>query len=333
MKIMFVGDMNLGEYYTSFGHGPGTFAKGNDIFSQVREIFDQADYVVGNLEASITNENNGELSPPKAVLKVDPLVAFQFKQAGFRVLQVANNHTIQHGRDAFEQSLDILDSMDIMAVGIDKQKVQIVNHGGISVGFLAASDVPDNTDKEQNLYQRNDGNFLKIVEESVSLVDHLVVMLHWGLESSTIPLQYQRDFSAKLNALGVSAVIGSHPHLFYEIEVRDDFVCAYSLGNFVFDLCWDNRLMKTGILEIDFHQEKSTVTVWPVRIKGNSGQPAPNGPPIKIRSSYSLYDHGVSLNWQQTKKTLHLLANIFKGNTRLKFIFLKNKIFHKGSPG
>lgn len=32
MKIMFVGDLSLGEYYTSFGNGPGTLQEQEACF-------------------------------------------------------------------------------------------------------------------------------------------------------------------------------------------------------------------------------------------------------------------------------------------------------------
>lgn len=54
MRIMFVGDINLGEYYTSFGHGSGSYLEHSDVFEHVQDLFNQADLVVGNLEAPLT---------------------------------------------------------------------------------------------------------------------------------------------------------------------------------------------------------------------------------------------------------------------------------------
>lgn len=325
MKIMFVGDLNLGEYYTSFGNGPGTFAKKKSVFSDVEDIFKTADMIVGNLEASITNLGNDPHDPERMVLKVDPEVAYQFKDAGFGVLQVANNHSVQHGVDAFHQSLSVLKDLGIHPVGLNQQKPVIIHHNGISFGFLAASDVPDNTDKSQSLYQRMDQSFFDVVASSVNLVDHLIVMLHWGLEASTTPLPYQREIAKKLKASGVRAIIGSHTHLFYEIESDENFVCAYSLGNFVFDLCWEKRLTKSGILELEFTKETVIGKVWPVQLTQNGCLPSICGEPVPLARNVTLYDHGPNLKWQQTKKVIYLLTNIFKGNTPLKIRFFKKK--------
>lgn len=297
------------------------------MFSDVMEVFKTADCVVGNLEASITDMNSDPDDPERMVLKVDPAIAYQFKDAGFKILQVANNHSIQHGADAFHQSIGILKELSIETVGLNRQEPVVIRQGDTSIGFLAASDVPDNTDKAQNLYQRLDDEFLEIVARSVETVDHLVVMLHWGLEESTVPLPYQRELAQTLRDLGVRAIIGSsHTHLFYETESRENFVCAYSLGNFVFDLCWDDRLVKSGILELDFSKTEVSGKVWPVIIRENGCLPTISGDPVRLSDSVTLYDHGNSLEWQQTKKVIYLLSNIFKGNTKLKSTFFKRKV-------
>lgn len=329
MKIMFVGDVNLGEYYPSFGNGPGTFSKKKSVFSAVEELFSDADLVVGNLEAVISTEGNDPKDPERMVLKADPAIAHHLKDAGFRVMQVANNHTVQHGEAAFQECLSILEDMEISAVGLNQQKPVVLEHNGLKIGFLAASDVPDNTDKQQALYQRLDESFFSIVEDSVKAVDHLIVMLHWGLEASTTPMAYQRETAERLRTLGVTAIIGSHPHLFYEIESYDDFVCAYSLGNFVFDLAWEERLTKSGILELDLEAGRINGQVWPVKITQNGCFPVVSGPAVPLSQKVVIYDLGASLEWQQTKKVIFLIAHILKGNTylKLKFFFKKFRVF------
>lgn len=331
MKIMFVGDINLGEYYTAFGHGPLSYALKNNrsVFERVKSILDRADFVVGNLEAPITSHNDDPEEPERCVLKAHPDVAYQLKDAGFNLLQVANNHTVQHGVEGFKDTLDTLDAMGIAHVGVREQNAEIFHFGGQSFAFFAASDVPDNTDKEQVQYQQIDELFLDRVQRSVQQYDHVIVMLHWGLESAMEPLPYQRDLCARLKSSGVRAIIGSHPHVFYEVEVDRNFVCAYSLGDFVFDLYWDWRLLRSGILEINFLENDLKATVWPVSLESLGCIPTQAGDPIHIESSRAIYDLGDRLAWRQTKKMAHFWLNIFRGNTRLKLRFFSRKIFRR----
>tara|TARA_R110002124_G_scaffold143084_1_gene307915 strand:+ start:143 stop:1135 length:993 start_codon:yes stop_codon:yes gene_type:complete len=326
MRLMFVGDVNLGEYYPSFGHGPATFAEANDIFAGVSSTLGLANVVAGNLEASITDLNLDSSEPESMVLRASPAHAKQFKSAGFRILQVANNHSVQHGDDAFEQSVAIAESLGIAVIGLKDQEPVTISESGLTVGFLAASDVPDNTDKEQQHYQRLDDSFDEIVRRTVKSVDHLIVMLHWGLEASTVPLPYQRELAAKYKEYGVRAIVGSHPHLFYEVERDGDFVCAYSLGNFVFDLCWDTRLLKSGILDIELDSASvRNAKVWPVRITKNGCFPVNSGDPAEIVDTLRIYDLGSNMKWQQIKKLIYFFKNIFAGKTDLKLKFIARK--------
>lgn len=326
MKIMFVGDVSLGEYYMSFGHGPRTFANTQNIFANVDAIFESADMVVGNLEAPLTNLDYDRNEPESVVLKGNPSHAEQLKSAGFRVMQVANNHTVQHGDGGFDETLQTLNTMGISPVGLNQQKPVVVEHDGLRIAFMAASDVPDNTNKEQIRYQCLDEEFLTTVEVEVGNYDHFVVMLHWGLEAATSPLPYQRELVDRLYRAEVSAVIGSHPHLFYEIEKRDNFIAAYSLGNFVFDLCWDKRLMKTGILEVDFLPGKLTVRYWPVLISQNGCLPTPSGKSVPIYNTISPYDLGKKMDFQQLRKVVYIIRNLYRGHTLLKIKFFYRKI-------
>jgi hypothetical protein len=323
---MFVGDINLGEYYTSFGHGPATYSKQADIFECVSSLFDQADMVIGNLEAPLTLVDFDKKCPNSSVLRGNPSIAKDLKSVGFEILQVANNHAIQHGSNGFLDTVQVLTSAGIDVIGLKDQSVLIKNHKGISVGFIAASDVIDNNDTSQELYQRLDEEFVSNVKKSIELVDHLFVMLHWGLESSTRPLGYQREMIARLSQIGVHGVIGSHPHLFYEVWLENKTIAAPSLGNFVFDLGWDDRLLRSGILDVNCLKTSLDAYVWPVKIKENGCLPVPSDQPLSVAHSLELYDHGENMKGGQFKKVVYFSKNILKGNLMLKLKFIFGKI-------
>jgi len=330
MKLMFVGDLNLGEYYTNFGHGPKSFnlKENGYVFDRVQHIFDQADAIIGNLEAPITKIGDGVRTPEATALRVDPSSAKQLSIAKFSVLQVANNHIVQHTKQGFEEALSILQSNDIKAAGVKGQDPAILDINGKKLAFFAASDVPDNTDKNQQSYQRLDENFLISVEHSISSFDHVFVLLHWGLEESTTPLSYQRSIAARLKRAGVRGIIGTHPHLFYEIEKHTNFVCAFSMGNFVFDLCWDSRLLKTGVLEIEINDDIVESAVWPVTIKKDGALPTPSGEKYTLKNgTNTIYNLGDSIKRQQIKKNIYFWSHILKGDTILKFCFISKKFF------
>lgn len=326
MRIMFVGDINLGEYYTSFGHGPATYLKTGDVFSSVQSILSQADIVAGNLEAALTTHNFDPNEPESVVLRGSPQHAPLLYDAGFRILQVANNHTVQHGKEAFDETVSALRNAGICPIGISNDDVTIVEADGQRVGFLAASDVPDNTDKGQNSYQRLDEDFINRAKSAVSKVDHLFVMFHWGLESSTTPMDYQRKLTTELLQAGVRGVIGSHPHLFYEVWREGNGIAAPSLGNFVFDLCWDERLLKSGILDIEIRGNQLKSQVWPVSLTNSGALPVPNGPAQELMPAINLYDLGSDMSGEQKRKLMYFFTHFFQGNQQLKLKFIIRKL-------
>lgn len=326
MRLLFVGDISLGEYYLTFGHGPRTELKRRDILQGLEGVFEGADIIAGNLEASLTNNRFNEKDPDRFVLRGEPSQAEYLRTKGFNVLQVANNHTVQHGKEGFDETVECLRAQGITPIGLHNQPLQILTVKDKTVGFYAASDVPDNTDKGQMSYQRLDDAFVRQIKDSVSKVDYLFVMLHWGLEESTRPMEYQKRLINELIDAGVKGVIGSHPHLFYEIWRQSRSVAAPSLGNFVFDLCWDERLLKTGILDVVIEDEDIQIKVWPVEITMDGAVPVLTGPPVAVNERVELYDLGESMNRQILKKVSFFLMNFWKGRSDLKAKFIVRKI-------
>ncbi len=330
MRIMFVGDISLGEYYTAFGHGPRTYLEHSDIFSGVKDILNQADIVAGNLEAPITNHGYKPGLVESAVLRGNPKHAHQLAEAGFKILQIANNHSVQHGVEGFQETVSILQRLGITPVGLKDQQPAKLTIGSQIIGFLAASDVPDNTNKTQICYQRLDAGFIERIREATREVDHLFVMFHWGLESSTQAMEYQKSLTADLCEAGVRGVIGAHPHLFYEVWRHDNTVSAPSLGNFVFDLFWDSRLLKSGILDIELNEEGITdCRVWPVTISEDGGRPIPTGSAQSVGDFFKLYELGTDMKGEQSKKLIKFLKDFSKGKKMLKSQFILKKFTQK----
>jgi poly-gamma-glutamate synthesis protein (capsule biosynthesis protein) len=62
-------------------------------------------------------------------------------------------------------------------------------------------------------------------------VDHVIVLLHWGLEYSHVPTPEQVALAHAAIDAGASAILGHHSHAIQGIEQYSDGIIAYSLGN------------------------------------------------------------------------------------------------------
>ena len=56
--------------------------------------------------------------------------------------------------------------------------------------------------------------------------------MHWGVEKSNRPVEYQKQYASKMVTAGANAIIGSHPHWLQGFEYYNNVPIAYSLGNF-----------------------------------------------------------------------------------------------------
>jgi poly-gamma-glutamate synthesis protein (capsule biosynthesis protein) len=336
---MFVGDISLGEHFFSFGHGPRSLVEsGKYIFSSVDKVFAEADFVVGNLEGPLSDINYTPTDPLSRVFRGAPCSTAQLSQAGINVLNIANNHSLQHGDDCFRDTVSRLQEAGIRVIGLTDNGKHgsgqiLVDKTGTTLGLVAASSTPDNVDPEQKSYNRFDIDTLCSRVQSLAKKCVIVaVVLHWGVEGHTKAGEDQKQTARRLFNAGAKIIVGHHPHVFFEIEKSDNGLIAYSLGDFVFDLPWESKLVKSGILDIRVGSEGSVdgVAIWPIKLDIN-GIPKVNGGPVPIRQNglFTLYRHGNGLRLQPLKKLIFLLLFLLKGATftKLKFLAWKTRKF------
>lgn len=65
--------------------------------------------------------------------------------------------------------------------------------------------------------------------------DLVIVSCHWGVSSSAVTQDYQRQIAAVCASEGADLVFGHHPHVVHGAELVDGMPVFYSLGNFAFD--------------------------------------------------------------------------------------------------
>lgn len=333
LKISFVGDISLGEHYFSFGHGPKTIVRKDNIFKYVERHLVSSDIAIGNLEGPLSNIGLIEGSPESEVFRGDPSSAKLLFESGFRVINIANNHISQHGSESFEESINALRENSVYPIGLRSQKALILSIKNKKIAFIGASMVPDNTDPNQSLYEvYSEVDIKNKIEECKNKADWIVVCLHWGVENNCEPTVEQIEVSEYLKDLGVNIVIGHHPHIFYELDfdISKRFLCAYSLGNFIFDLPWDKRMNKTGILDIYLTKNEIRAKLIPVEI-GRDMYPRPcvGGKDVNHSGNFRLYDHKNKFYCYNFKKLKYFVFNLLKGKTKLKVTFFKDKILEK----
>jgi poly-gamma-glutamate synthesis protein (capsule biosynthesis protein) len=179
--------------------------------------------------------------------------------AGFDVLSVANNHSMDYGIEALEDSVSRLERVGIQTAGLAVTKIK-----GTKIGFLGYTNLGSPLWKMGQGFDISwvDENTISEFQENVRITkeqsDILVVSVHFGEEYQKEPNEMQKLISkAAINA-GADVVIGHHPHVVQPVEQYKNGWIAYSLGNFVFDQGFSPETMEGLLLEVTAKDKKIT---------------------------------------------------------------------------
>lgn len=183
--------------------------------------------------------------------------------AGFNLVSLATNHTMDSGSKAVTESRKYWNKQEgVHAVGSytsteEKETLEttVLESNGITYAMLNYTygtngmPVPKGKDYMVNLwptdtdninnpnkdtkYQNYKETVKKDIEAIRDKVDVLMVAMHWGVEYTHTPTKYEKDMAKFLAENNVDIVIGTHPHVIQPVEYIDDTLVFYSLGNFI----------------------------------------------------------------------------------------------------
>ena len=178
--------------------------------------------------------------------------------AGFNLVSLATNHTLDRGEVAIENSCKYWNSKEnVLSAGSycsskERNEVRIKEKNNIKYTLLSYTygmngiSIPESKEYLVNYFPMESGNpnidiayqnykeqVKKDIEKVKDKTDLIIVAMHWGDEYSTQINEYQKDCAKFLADLGVNIVIGTHPHVIQPIEFIDDTLVIYSLGNFI----------------------------------------------------------------------------------------------------
>jgi len=262
VTLMAVGDIMLGRTLADLIQSAGTTAP----FSQVSNYLSSADITLGNLECAISTQGEPET---KAYTFRAPLEAAEsLRMAGFDLVNLANNHVLDYGEVAFFDTLHSLSEQTISYVGAGSNAIKartpvIIEKNGLKLAFLGYFDIPigpyDYTQWQAVGEQPGIAwGFHHYISEDVKKArleaDVVIVMMHFGNEYAEVISQAQIDSAYTAIDAGATLVIGSHPHVLQPIEIYNDGLIAYSLGNFVFDQFYE-KANQTAILRVDISSD------------------------------------------------------------------------------
>jgi poly-gamma-glutamate synthesis protein (capsule biosynthesis protein) len=209
-----------------------------------------ADITVANFEGALTER--GEPWPKGYNFRTPPAYASGLAAAGFDVVSLANNHTMDYGVAGLLDTLDALDAAGVRRAGAGRSGSEagtaaIVEARGLRVAFIACADTPAEAGgfRIRDWATLADGPGIFVCEDEAlrtqiaqarQTADFVIVLVHAGDEYRTEPSATQRRIADRALAAGADAYIGHHAHVVQPIEQRGAQFIAWGLGNFIFDL-------------------------------------------------------------------------------------------------
>lgn len=181
--------------------------------------------------------------------------------AGFNLVSLATNHTLDRGEKAITNSVNYWNSKsDVLAVGSylsneERNEIRIKEKNNITYTMLnytygtngirvpsgkeyLVNVWPTDTDNINNpdvdtKYQEYKNTVKEDIDRVRDKVDVLIVAMHWGVEYTHEPTRYEKDMAQFLSDNGVDVIIGTHPHVIQPVTYINDTLVIYSLGNLI----------------------------------------------------------------------------------------------------
>ncbi len=257
VSLIAVGDVMIGghvkEFTDQFGFGYP--------FEITRVILAGADLTFCNLEGPLSTKGIKEENKEFA-FRTNPKAAEGLANAGFDVVSLANNHIMDYGQDALFETIAHLEKNNIKGIGAGKdlsssRKPALFEVNGVTIAFLAYAftfplhfyaepDKPGSAPGVSEFIERD-------IKKAKKKNDIVIVSFHWGAELMTEPKEYQIKIGHSAIDWGATIVLGHHPHILQGIELYNNGLIAYSLGNFALGSYSKN--VKDGmILSIRFNK-------------------------------------------------------------------------------
>ncbi len=235
VTIGWVGDITPGSQYGL------PASEGRALFAHVRPALRAPDLMAGNLEGTFSAGGASKCGLGAAncfAFQAPPANAGALRDAGFDIVNLANNHAFDYGPDGQWQTLEALYRAHLAFTGLPGH-VRVLTRNGIRVAFVGLSTYRWTSSMDDSTAVR------ALVDQAAAIADVVVVFFHAGAEGAdrtAVPQGREyaygedrgdsRAFAHLAIDAGADVVLGSGPHVLRGMEVYRRRLIAYSLGNF-----------------------------------------------------------------------------------------------------
>ena len=229
------------------------------MYENIKKIVSNYDIGYYNQETILGGSDIGVSSYPSFNSPYE--VGNDMIDAGFNLVSLATNHTLDRGEKAVLSSRNYWNNKsNVLAVGSyssteERNEVHILKKNNITYTMLnytygtngirvpsgkeyLVNVWPTDTDNINNpdvdtKYQEYKNTVKEDIDRVRDKVDVLIVAMHWGVEYTHEPTRYEKDMAQFLSDNGVDVIIGTHPHVIQPVTYINNTLVIYSLGNLI----------------------------------------------------------------------------------------------------
>jgi len=232
-------------------------------YENVLPLLRAADITIGNLEGPVAVK--ARRKDYDYSYKVPPQVLAGLSDAGFDLLNLANNHSLDCGQEGLSETIANLQAAGIRHFGAGEDilaaaepAVFVLN--GTRIAFVAAICPETYYDDWDDAQQPGDYERLmtimrerlgaadqrpgmviatpwtvrRLVQRAAQQADLVVANIHCGIRYNRAPTARQRQLAQSAVNAGADLVVCHHAHIWQPVEIYHGVPIVYGLGNFAF---------------------------------------------------------------------------------------------------
>jgi poly-gamma-glutamate capsule biosynthesis protein CapA/YwtB (metallophosphatase superfamily) len=293
VMLAFGGDVMMDRRYYKpyFGdsvliHPETRLSDSKAIVENIKPYMSIADYAAVNLETQIADETPGDRAPKSVTFYSRPEILDALVWAGIDYVSLGNNHTYDYLEPGMESTLAFLQEspLGFSGAGMNEKQALKAHRDTIKntefsmlgyVGWEGSSDPTQTANhKHGGAAYGSMTNIINSVQQEVRQDRVTIVQYHGSQEYANSPtgVTEQRLKSALDN--GAALAIAHHPHVTQGLELYDNKLIAYSMGNFIFDQNFSatqhSFILYVWLDEGKFHRAE----IVPLYVKGYKPTPA-----------------------------------------------------------
>ena len=241
----------------------------------IDSVLRQAQVVVGNLECPATKVEAPAFK--RFIFRAEPEWLTTLQQHGFTHLNLANNHSIDQGREGLMDTWRNIRQAGMVPIGagatmdeaaqpvlladsprrvwlVPSLRLALENYAYLTDRPCVSQEPMDSLLERVSRLKRADSTAI------------VIVSLHWGGEHTLQPVPRQRVEAHQLVMAGADVIVCHHTHTLQTIEEFRGKKIYYSIGNFIFDQAKPLN-SRACMVRLDIKRDGFTVETVPVEIR------------------------------------------------------------------